>query len=282
MMGTFVELGILGLGKRACEAALERGFAAIEKVESLLSSHLPTSDVSRLNQRAALAPIPIDRMTLKATRLALAMSRASHGLFDITVASHLVRRGLLPHPGSAVEPADVASWRDIVIGEGTIAFRRPLWIDFGGIGKGVAVDEAIRAMQLPASASGYVNAGGDIRVAGHRSTVVLLDVRRSSDRDAVAPAQAAIELCSGAIASSDPHPCARAAGTPSSGVLVMPAHCGRPRLPDAFVSVAAPSCAIADALTKVVQAAGEASSSILSRFRARSYYYSQDCWSTLP
>ena len=83
------------------------------------------------------------------------------------MAPALVARGHLPRPAKAPEPDGAASWRDIrLLPENRIRFRRPLWIDLGGIAKGHAVDRAVEEALRFAPFQVSVNAGGDLRVAG--------------------------------------------------------------------------------------------------------------------
>lgn len=126
-------------------------------------------------------------------------------------------------------------------------------IDLGGIAKGYAVDAAIGALADRLVPVAWVNAGGDLRVRGMALPVDLRDeaaggVRRWGDvKDA-------------ALATSYFGPDARSVLHGSGKSL--------------HVTVAAPACAQADALTKVVALAGlEKSTPWLDFFQAQAWVH---------
>ncbi len=268
LLGTFVTLGVHGLERTKVEMAIAKGFAAIERVHSLMSFHATDSDVARVNQTTPARPVRVAPETFAVLEIAALISRASSGVFDVTMAPLLVDSGNLPAPVRAPDPE--ARWSDIVLETPDIVrLRRPLWIDLGGIAKGYAVDLAASAMALPVTASWYVNAGGDLRVGGPTIYPIALEVPKfhaaefeKSVRET--PAWPFIELENGSLASS-------AAGTNrrhffghEPALIVAPA----------FVSVVAQQCAIADALTKVVLARGRQAAPVLAAFDASAYLYS--------
>jgi FAD:protein FMN transferase len=122
---------------------------------------------------------------------------------------------------------------DIALGSGRWALRgsrlvkidAATRIDLGGIGKGYAVDRAVEALRTAGARAGCVNAGGDLRCFGATGIEIELrdevhgGVRRFG------------RLHDGAFATSRSTPFG--AGTPR------------------HVSVLAPTCLLADALTKL-------------------------------
>jgi len=272
-LGTFVEISVGGFEPAEANAAIDRGFAAVAEIHRLMSFHEAGSDVSRLNREAAKHAVDVHPHTFAVLRHAQEFSAASDGAFDITVAPNLVAWGYLPHP-DAPEPDSKASWRDIELDNGRVKFRRPLWIDLGGIAKGYAVDAAIAAMALSPAIQCCVNAGGDLRITGPEAEPVRLRLAMPVDPIPV------VTLQDGSLASSSGRENMReVAGQP-----VIPHVNGRSRAAaphDVFVSVAAPLCVAADALTKVVLACGDASESILGNWGATAYIYDYRGWTTL-
>lgn len=146
---------------------------------------------------------------------------------------------------------------DITIGTGGLAAWRlePLGLrklkngtrlDAGGIGKGYAVDQAVSALREAGISSGWVNAGGDLSVFGELELPVHI---RSLDQPArTLPLTG---LRHGALATS-----------------VLPMADGSL----AHISVAAPECLWADALTKIVAyARPERSAALLARYHAQAW-----------
>src|SRR5262249_51844832 len=133
-----------------------------------------------------------------------------------------------------------------------------LTIDLGGIAKGFAVDRAIDTLRRHGMARGVVNAGGDLAAFGPADEMV-------SVRDPRAPGS---ELCrvagrDQALASSGGGPATAVA--PPSGTASGAVH---------GATVLAPSCLVADALTKVVMIAGEAARPVLLRHGASALFVS--------
>lgn len=273
LLGTLVEISVVGLDEDAAHRAIDRGFAAVAEIHALMSFHDAASDVSRLNAHGFFGT-RVDPHTRAVLSRAQEIAEHSDGLFDVTAAAHLVSWGFLPAPASTQPPESAASWRDIVVEDDVVRFLKPLWIDLGGIAKGYAVDRAVIAMDLPPHVQAVVNAGGDLRVAGPHAEPVLL--RSALIIDAVP----VVEIADGALASSS----GREHQRPFHGSFVGP-HVGRGGISvgaQRFVSVAAHDCLTADALTKVVLAAGIDAEPILGHFGAIAYFYESGAgWVTL-
>jgi FAD:protein FMN transferase len=273
-----VEIACQGLAGAQAHHAIDAAFAAIDQVHRLMSFHAPDSDVTRLNQGAAAAPVEVDSRTAAVITLALEVAAASDGAFDITIAERLVAWGKLPRPPAAPTPDPAATWRDIELLPGSrVRFHRPLWIDLGGLAKGFAVDRAIERVAGEPTARWIVNAGGDLRVAGRGLEPVVLQTDQPS-----AAGAAVVELEDASLASSR-NPAAEPGcpGEPAVG-----AHldgCSRRRAGQAgFVSVVAQDCAVADALTKVVLVLGAAATPVLRRYGATAFLQGGGgAWQTL-
>lgn len=276
LLGTTVEIRVEGLEEERAHAAIDRGFAAVADVHRLMSFHEAGSDVSRLNRDAAATSVTVEPDTFEVLVRAQLFAERSDGLFDITTASRLVTWGFLPPPSGARPPVEGASWRDIVLEDANrVRFRKPLWIDLGGIAKGYAVDQAIAAIAGDRSTQVCVNAGGDLRVAGPRPEPVRLRTALVTDAIPV------VEIEDGALACSSGHEHLKN----HQGDRVGPHVHGRSGASIGgtnFVAVAAADGLTADALTKVVLAAGPAAEAILGHFSAIAYFYAPGAgWTTL-
>ena len=264
-MGTFVEVALLDDAVTDLEEALDAAFAAVDRVASLMSFHDPASDLSRINAAAHERPVAVDPWTADLLRQALAIYATSEGHFDCAIAPRLVARGLLPrHAGTPNEDeTDGATLADVVVlDDDVVRFRRPLALDLGGIAKGYAVDRATDALRAHGVLGGTINAGGDLRVFGTES--VPVHVRRTV---ANRPANLfhAGDLLDGAFATSS----CRAVGDDAlaPGALVRPLD---GRLVDTRLtySVIAPTCTVADALTKALASRGSLPDACLRAFDA--------------
>jgi FAD:protein FMN transferase len=258
-MGTLVHVS--GCGP-AAERSVDAALAAVDRVDRLMSFHDPDSELSKVNREAAHAPQAVHPWTWAVLRRALRIAEASAGLFDITVAPLLVRAGLLP--GAVDESRSSGGWRHIVLmPDSRVFFRQPLLLDLGGIAKGFAVDVAIHELRKGGCTQGAVNAGGDLRRFGSSSQPIHL--RRGDGLVQIA------ELRSGAVATSVPHAVDAERLAQPLGSIFDP-RTQRPWNANGAVMVAAPTCLIADALTKVAALAGPACEPLLARFGARAFW----------
>jgi FAD:protein FMN transferase len=261
-MGTLVHVSASGPDAITAQQAVEAALATVERIERLMSFHDPESELSRLNEKARRTPQTVHPWTWAVLRRAVRVAAASDGLFDITVAPLLVREGLLP--GTAETSLQCGNWQHIVLMPDCRVFlARPMLLDLGGIAKGYAVDRAIHELKRAGCTQGVVNAGGDLRRFGPLPKPVHLRRRDGLVRVA--------ELRCGALATSVPHAAhAERLAQPLGSIF-------DPRVRRAWngsgaVMVAAPSCIIADAFTKVAALAGPACAPLLARFGARALW----------
>jgi len=241
-LGTLVEIATEGPDAIHLNAAIQRAFARIAAIHAAMSFHDASSELSRVNRHAARDWVALSGDLAQVFGAALEFAAASDGLFDPSVAPWLIETGHLPrHPHMPAEAAP--DWRAIELDGDRVRFARPLLVDFGGIAKGYAVDAALAVLRDAGMASARVNAGGDLARFG--DTVEPVRVRH--------PAQPTLslhlaDLQHGAVATS--------AGYYQSGAAspLRHPHTGGELCRTLSVSVLAPTCLAADALTKIVAA----------------------------
>ncbi|MGC1860971.1 MAG: FAD:protein FMN transferase [Methylocystis sp.] len=245
LLGTYVEIEAEGLLDSALQQAIDKAFQAIELTQRLMSFHCPDSDLSKLNRRAALEPVSVHPWTAKVLRRALTLYRATDGLFDCAVGYELTRWGLLPDDGlSHLESGSLSSVR--LLPDGRIAFTNRIALDFAGIAKGFAVDRAISVLRRHGVRRASVNAGGDMRVIGDEARLIY--IRHPTSPKLLSPAGS---LQNGAIATSGAAATRRSVRGCEVSALVA-SKTRKPVIDGAAYSVVAPTCVVADALTKVL------------------------------
>jgi len=253
-----VDITVSGSGPAQLNEMIAAAFQEVEQVHACMSFHAADSDVSRLNRSAWRDPVEVDERTVEVLALARQLFARSGGMFEIAIAPVLARLGALP--GAGIPRGARGTSADIeLLGKQHVRFRRPLAIDLGGIAKGYAVDRAVECLRALGAEAGRVNAGGDLRVFGAPQPV---RVRHPARPWAVLPL---IELADGAIATT--------AGYFSTGgyAPVIDPRSGDLAPSQASVSVRAASCALADALTKVVWLMGKGAAPILAAYDARAW-----------
>jgi len=255
LLGTFVEIAVAGAPVPAMEAAVEAAFAAVATVHRLMSFHESDSDVGRLNREAASDAVRVHDWTFGVLETALDIHRRSAGVFDVAVAPALQRLGIRLLPGHHVRFS-----------------HHGVKIDLGGIAKGFAVDRAVETLRRHGMGQALVNAGGDIAAFGpHGHAIDIRDPRRPGHP------MCQVALRDAAIASSGGRFDPVRSGDVLDPSVIDPAT-AMPVRAVLGATVRAPSCIIADALTKVVMTAGAAATPILQHYGADALFVSaQDC-----
>jgi thiamine biosynthesis lipoprotein len=143
-MGTLLDVSI-DAEPRAARAGFDAVFHAVAEVTACLDGRLPDSDVARLLAAAPGDPVPVSTLMLEALARAREVAEASGGAFDPTL-----REG---------------GWRQLGIDRARgVATRGPEVerLDFGGIGKGIALDRAAAVLRDRGLERALLNFGGQL------------------------------------------------------------------------------------------------------------------------
>jgi thiamine biosynthesis lipoprotein len=274
LLGTFVEIAAAGAAPDKMNRAVAAAFAAVATVHDLMSFHAAGSDVSRLNAQAWAAPVCVHPWTFQVLQTAAELHVSSVGVFDVAIAPVLQDMGLLPRPssGGLSTLSNLSTTQAIELLPGCrIRFRQPdVRIDLGGIAKGFAVDRAIDVLRVHGIPAALVNAGGDLAAFGPSPHNVDIRDPRNPGR-----LICRVGLRNRAMASSgsyfDPF---RSIETAGSAIIDPKDRKAGHSI--AGVTVRAPSCELADALTKVVMVAGASADLLLERYQAAALVVSDD------
>ena len=253
LLGTLVEVRAQGASATAFDVAADAAFDAIAQVHALMSFHEAGSDLRRIARARAGERLAVHPHTAAVLQRAQRWARVSGGAFDAGCAPRAVAQGWLPEPADGAPPGDVPFEDALHVHGHDVHVRAPVWLDFGGIAKGYAVDLAVAKLRRAGVHTGAVNAGGDLRVFGTLEETVL--VRSPFDASELWPVAALRDSACATSASGEI--AARADGAPGAAAA--------PR----SVTVLAPTACAADALTKIVWQQGELASALLRRARAR-------------
>lgn len=143
-MGTLCEIDAPG----APDAAVSAAFAEIERWDRILSLYKKESEASALNRAAGTGPARVSADLYAAVEEALRMARETGGAFDPTRARAGWTRVRLDPAARTVElPAGMS-------------------LDFGGIGKGRALDKAAAVLREAGVTRARINFGGQILALG--------------------------------------------------------------------------------------------------------------------
>lgn len=195
------------LARRAIDAAL----ADVRRIDSLMSIHRQASQVCRLNRDGVLhAP---DAHLLAVLEHARALSRLTHGAFDITVqplwnafAAAAATPAGLPTEAARRHARGLVGWAGVQVGRARVALARPgMAITLNGLAQGYAADLALAALRRHGVRHALVDTGefGDLGQADGRPWTV--GIRDPRHEDALAASLALDGRC---VATSGDYACA--------------------------------------------------------------------------
>jgi FAD:protein FMN transferase len=175
IMGTRCAVEVWAADRAQGNAAIDAVLADMRRIDALMSTYKPDSEVSRINANADRAPVPVSAELLGLLQTAQQYSALSKGAFDITYASvgylYDYRAHQRPDDRAVTAALSAVDYRQLKLDATarTVAFGRPgMRIDLGGIAKGYAVDRGIEILKARGLAHAMVNSGGDTRVSGDR------------------------------------------------------------------------------------------------------------------
>lgn len=176
-MGSRFELKVVHSQRQDAQQAIDAAYREIDRIEALTSSWRESSETSRINRAAGIAPVAVAPELLQLIRRAVKVSELTDGAFDLTFASvgklwdFKAEEPRLPDPEAVAEALERVGYRHIVVDEsaGTVFLDQPgTRIGFGAIGKGYAANRAAEVLKELGVASAVVNAGGDLIAYGER------------------------------------------------------------------------------------------------------------------
>jgi thiamine biosynthesis lipoprotein len=173
VMGTTSRLVAVG-ESRQLEPALAAAKAALESVNSQMSTYLPTSELSRWNASSVGVEIPLSPSTIDVLQQALVLSRETDGAFDVTVRPLLRvwqeagQVGRLPDPEQLSIARALVGAKKLQIEGNSVRKAVPgVEVTLDAIAKGYAIHRAVAAMRKFGLVGGLVDVGGDIECFGH-------------------------------------------------------------------------------------------------------------------
>lgn len=177
VFGTVVDVATWGTAPKPAQAAFDELRTAFEgwHREWHAWEDSPLSRANRAFAAGAGAELTPDLLRLAAD--ARTWSRASGGLFDPAIGRLVALWGFNegerpdgppPAPAAIAELVNAhPAMDDLTLDGASVRSRNPqVWLDFGGIAKGYAVDRAIERLRARGVQNAIVNAGGNLRAIG--------------------------------------------------------------------------------------------------------------------
>lgn len=175
LMGTLLEISLYAENEPLAQNAFEQVFQEVSRLEKVFSTYQHDSEISQINREAWKAPqrLSPDAFTLILTSKQL--FERTQGAFDITI-NPLVQLWKDAQQKNQLPTADQITNTRQMIGMSQIHFdisarkirflQEGMSLDFGGIGKGYALDQATTVLKNKGIQHALLNFGGNICVTG--------------------------------------------------------------------------------------------------------------------
>ena len=170
-MGTLFQIVLYAADEAEARPAAAVAFARVAELNRILSDYDPNSEVSQLARAPAGTAVPVSAELFDILQRSQRLAAASGGAFDVTVgpvvrlwrearrtrqlpsaAERDAARRAVGYQKLRLDPAD----RSVTL------LASGMQLDFGGIAKGVAADEALAVLTRRGFAAAMVAASGDL------------------------------------------------------------------------------------------------------------------------
>ncbi|HWO19974.1 MAG TPA: FAD:protein FMN transferase [Kofleriaceae bacterium] len=164
---------------KAVEAA-EAVFAEMQRLDRVMTTWLPDSEVSQVNAAAGVKPVTVSEETFTVIARAQDIAVRTRGVFDITVGAFKGLwkfdediDGTLPDQAEVKRRLALIGYQQLVLDRAkrtVFLKKRGMSITLGGIAKGYAVDRCADLLRKRGYKDFMMQAGGDMYVAGKKGS----------------------------------------------------------------------------------------------------------------
>jgi thiamine biosynthesis lipoprotein len=175
-MGSPFRIVLYASSKNEAEGAAETAFARIKQLNDVMTDYDSDSELSRLSQTSGKGQeVHVSPDLWVVLERAQELAERSHGAFDATVGPYVNlwrfarRQGVLPDPKRLAKARDAVGYTKMQLNPArrSVMLLAPnMRLDLGGIAKGYAVDQAIRALGRLGITNALISGGGDMAVSG--------------------------------------------------------------------------------------------------------------------
>ena len=167
-MGTVFDVLVYHTSRTDAERAVARALDEVVRLDRVMSHFKADSDLLKLVRDGQSAFVPVDPSLYDVIQESIKVSRLSGGKFDVTIGPLVKLWKRARDEGRSPSAAEIADARRCV-GYEIIEEQAPdrirlrsncVEIDLGGIGKGYAVDRAMRILKTAGIQHAVINAGG--------------------------------------------------------------------------------------------------------------------------
>ena len=176
IMGTNVTITVVAKTPEEGESAIDAGMAELRRLDAMMSLYKDGSELTKVNLAAGEHPVKVSPEMIEITERAVAVSKMTDGVFDVTVGPLVVlwqmrlKENKIPTDAEIALAKSRVGYRNIVINRkaSTLFLRKPNMImDFGGM-KGYMADRVADLFRKRGITNAVIAIAGDIWVLGRR------------------------------------------------------------------------------------------------------------------
>lgn len=176
-MGTHYTVKLVGARTKAvADDASKKTQSLLDKIDSMMSTYKPDSELSRFNQHQSTEPFKVSPEMIEIFQLAREVSDTTNGAFDITVGPIVNAWGFGPEkrkdPPTDAEIAEImprVGYKMVSIDVENMTLRKEradIYCDLSGIAQGYAADQIADALDELGIANYMIDISGEFRTAG--------------------------------------------------------------------------------------------------------------------
>ena len=244
----------------------------LDRINHLMSTWDPESEISRFNSKLSTNPIPVDAEFAHVVETALTTARQSGGAFDPTVVPLLEAWGFGPESAPDAPPPNLKQQQhllrkigfqklSVIDGPALMKTEADVQLDLGAVAKGYGVDSVFELLLEHGHSNVLVEIGGEVRALGPGLNGTGWRIGIDRPRPEVMPGEdliAVVTLTKGALATSGDYRNYRLSDTGELQSHIMDPRTGQPAHHQlGSVSVYAPTCIRADALATALFVLGD-------------------------
>ncbi len=175
-MGTIVDITVAAKDEKKADAAITAAFKEIGRLESIMSTYRPESDISKVNSAAGLHPVKVHKDLMIAVKKSLQFADLSGGAFNIAIGPaidlwNVTESEEIPTPAELAAVRPLIDYKNVIVNEDDSSIflaKKGMRINLGGIGKGIAADYAHKILQSYGIRSGIIAVAGDLHAIGKK------------------------------------------------------------------------------------------------------------------
>ncbi len=167
-MGTEFNIKVFGADSMIIHKAVQQAWARIDEINAVFSDYSSTSELAFIHHLGSDQAISLSPDFIYLLDISLKYSKLSNGAFDVSVGalSKIWRRAIkfndIPDSIKIKEALQNVGYKKINFQHNKIRLPKGIYLDFGAIAKGYAVDQAFGVLKELGYPVCLIDGGGDI------------------------------------------------------------------------------------------------------------------------